>query len=310
MRTRDQSKRACGHRSGRIRGSIVCSLVAVVALTAVSRLTGEVVTYRLDVVNTWSSTTHPGGFPAAAHFSWLGGGTHNDEVRFWQEGEPASPGMKLMAECGSINLLVDEVDAQTARAGSRRSLPVEPSAFQSLAWRWWFCPRETVHPCCGEMTVTFEVDRDFPMVTLATMLGPSPDWFVGASALPLRENDRWVSQVVVDLHTYDAGTRSANRWDLWGPENAPPEPIRLITDASGQLIGPDSLGTMTFTLVLQGDADEDGDVDLADYIAMLDCLAGSDEPLAAGCESFDLDGDNDADLADLLVFQAVFTGAR
>ena len=67
---------------------------------------------------------------------------------------------------------------------------------------------------------------------------------------------------------------------------------------------------MTFTRVLQGDVDEDGDVDLADYIAMLDCLAGPDAPLTAGCEVFDLDGDNDTDLADLLAFQAAFTGAR
>lgn len=317
-KTRNRIQRAGACCSGGIRSGIICSTVA---LAAVSRLAGEVVTFRLEVVNTWSSTTHPGGFPGAAHFSWLGGGTHNDQVHFWQEGEPASPGMKRMAESGYLDMLLNEVDAQTARAGSRRSQTVQRNAFQSLAWRWWFCPPETNHENCGETTVTFEVDRDFPRVTLVTMLGPSPDWFVGTTGLSLRENGRWVSQVVVDLHPFDAGTRSANRWDLWGPENNPPESIRLVTDASGQLIGSASLGTMTFTRVLQGDLDEDGDVDLADYLVLFDCFAGPGEPISDACCSrnrrrdpcdspADFDEDGDVDLNDILIFQAAFTGAR
>ena len=63
-------------------------------------------------------------------------------------------------------------------------------------------------------------------------------------------------------------------------------------------------------LTPSADADGDGDVDLADYIALLGCLGGADEPPAPGCESSDLDGDNDVDLADVLVFEAQFTGVR
>ena len=81
------------------------------------------------------------------------------------------------------------------------------------------------------------------------MLGPSPDWFVGTNGLELRDDNGWRQEVVVDLHPYDGGTRSDNVWLLYGTQNNPPEPVHLITEETGQLVGPTSLGTMTFTLL-------------------------------------------------------------
>jgi hypothetical protein len=210
---------------------------ALTLAVGAAQLNAEVAVYRLDVNNTWSTETHPGRFPTtAAHFSWLGGGTHNGQVTFWQEGELASPGMVEMAETGVIDMLAGEIDANS-------------NAFGSLTWRWWFCPEEVTVNSCGPLTVEFQVDSDFPLVTLATMLGPSPDWFVGVSGMPLRENDRWLEEVVVDLYPYDGGTRSANVWKLFGPQNNPSELIRLITDPDEYLVGTAKMGTMTFTLI-------------------------------------------------------------
>jgi len=58
-----------------------------------------------------------------------------------------------------------------------------------------------------------------------------------------------------------------------------------------------------------GDADGDGDVDLADLAALLDCLAGPDvaAPLEP-CGAFRDAGDVDVDLADYARFQQVFGG--
>ena len=58
------------------------------------------------------------------------------------------------------------------------------------------------------------------------------------------------------------------------------------------------------------DADCDTDVDLADYIVMLNCFTGSDVPHVRGCAPADFDNDGDVDLADLLAFEATFTGPR
>lgn len=70
-----------------------------------------------------------------------------------------------------------------------------------------------------------------------------------------------------------------------------------------------------------GDTDDDGDIDLADYLFLLDCFSGPGieppqaccapgSPDPAVCDSpGDLDRDGDIDLADVVVFQSTFTGS-
>ena len=63
-----------------------------------------------------------------------------------------------------------------------------------------------------------------------------------------------------------------------------------------------------------GDADGDGDVDLADYAAMVPCLSGPYQangfiaPSAACRSAFDGDADTDVDLRDWGTFQAACEG--
>lgn len=230
-------------------------LAALVATTLTSTAEAQV-RYRLDVNNTWSPETHPGAFPPGAHFSWLGGATHNEEATFWEEQQRASRGMVEMAETGATHVLMNEVTRKIR----------QETAGRRLSWQWWFCPAGTRSNACGSTSVVIVMREEFPLVTLVSMLGPSPDWFIGVSGLPLRENGRWLPRVVVDLPPYDGGTRSANKWALFGSSTVPPAPIALITEESGQLVGPRSLGTMTFTLISQpefvrGDCNGDGNVD-------------------------------------------------
>ena len=257
----------------------------------------QTVRYRVVIDNTWSNETHPGAFPGVnndPHFSWFGGGTHNDQVSFWQVGEPTSPGMTQMAEDGRTFALETEFNAaiNTGNAGS------------FFPWRSWVCPDGVFHGSCGTDTREFEIHEDFPLVTLVSMLGPSPDWFVGVTGLSLRENGEWLSQVVVDLHPYDGGTRSRNVWALFGPENEPPEPLELITEETGQLVGPGKMGTFTFTLLtvppvrfLRGDCNDDGNVNLADAVCILNWLfAGEATP---GCiAALNTNGDDDVNITD------------
>jgi len=58
------------------------------------------------------------------------------------------------------------------------------------------------------------------------------------------------------------------------------------------------------------DFDDDGDVDLVDFITFQLCFVGSNNPRAPGCARPDLDRDGDVDLTDFLIFQQHFTGSR
>lgn len=65
----------------------------------------------------------------------------------------------------------------------------------------------------------------------------------------------------------------------------------------------------TGTIVTPGDADGDGDVDLADFEAYLDCVTGRDNgPIGATCGVFDFDTDDDVDFVDFSEFQLRYTG--
>ena len=190
---------------------------------------------------TWSEADHPGAVPEYAHFSWLGGGTHDDLVSFWSPGALASPGMVQMAEIGNTDILSTEV-AAAVEAGHADAV---------LQWQQWFCPPVTDVAVCGDETVAIDVSLAFPNVTLVSMLGPSPDLFVGVSGLPLLVDGAWVDELVIDLRPYDGGTRSDVDFTMNGALQDPPLPIAAVDSFEDHLIGPGSLGTMTFVRIVQ-----------------------------------------------------------
>lgn len=74
---------------------------------------------------------------------------------------------------------------------------------------------------------------------------------------------------------------------------------------------PALMDAMTIEIVDPGDHDDDGDVDLADYIAFQTCLDASGPgvtPSGACTQAFDFDIDHDVDLDDASAFQRMFTG--
>lgn len=189
--------------------------------------------YQVVFNSTWSQSTHPTNWPAGAHWSGLVGGTHNDAVHFWREGETASEGIRLMAERGQQTTLLNEI-APAITAGK---------AHLQLAGGG-------IGTSPGSVSLTFPqpMRRDFPLVTLVSMIAPSPDWFAGVDSLSLIEDGQWVSNKVVTLYGYDAGTDS-------GPSYASPDlvtvPRGVVTKFTGfpaiqnGVVVP--FGTFTFT---------------------------------------------------------------
>jgi hypothetical protein len=190
----------------------------------------ETARYRVTFDSTWSATTHPQDFPPNAHFSGLIGGTHNATATFWEPGTLATVGIQSMAERGSKAQLQQEVERAIAAGSARLVL-----SGGNLA----------VSPASTSME--FEMTKDFPLVTLVTMVAPSPDWFVGVAGLALFESGAWKDDVRAELFAYDAGTDSGVTFSSPDEETRPHAAIVRITGfpfLNGPSVAP--LGTFRF----------------------------------------------------------------
>lgn len=100
----------------------------------------------------------------------------------------------------------------------------------------------------GMVTVTLTVSRECPLVSVVSMIAPSPDWFVGVSGLSLHENGAWIEQKVVELYPYDAGTDSGRSYVSPDEPTESPEVIRRIETEPLLVEGSvPALGTFTFS---------------------------------------------------------------
>jgi hypothetical protein len=171
-------------------------------------------TARFEVTfdSTWSAMTHPTDFPGNAHFSGLIGGTHASTVTFWRDGQLASEGIQQMAERGSKSPLSSEV--QGAIDGGTAEFVLSGGALNTSP---------------GSISMEFDISQRFPLVTLVTMVAPSPDWFTGVDSLPLFENGAWVDSRAVTVYAWDAGTDGGNTYTSPDRTLFPKEPIARIS---------------------------------------------------------------------------------
>lgn len=241
--------------------------------------------YTVTFNATWSQMTHPNAYPAGAHFSSLIGGVHNDQSSFWDPDGLASAGIEQMAEVGGTTALRNEVQA-AINAGAASEV-VEGGGITSP----------------GSTSSTFQVSSEFPLVTLVTMVAPSPDWFVGVHGFDLRDGVGWKNHASIELFPYDAGTEQGVGFSLSNPDTIPHQPIALLGVPFA--VSDPSLGTFTFTRNFPGrpfgDYNDDGIVDAADYAFWRDSIGQSGPALAA-----DGDLNNQIDAGDYDVWRSHF----
>ena len=191
--------------------------------------------YELVFEATWSAETHPNAFPPNPHFSGLIGATHNSEIAFWQPGELASPGIESMAETGSKSPLTTEIE---------REITFSRAEFELSGGG--------ISPSPGSRSLSFEISEAFPLVSVVSMIAPSPDWFVGVHSLRLCDELGWAEEIIVDLLPWDSGTDSGIFYTSLNSNTNPPEPIALLTGVPVEVndeVPP--LGTFTFTRVVE-----------------------------------------------------------
>ncbi|RNC80194.1 MAG: T9SS C-terminal target domain-containing protein [Winogradskyella sp.] len=211
-------------------------------------ITQTSVNYEITFQSVWNAGHH-GTLPGSAHWSDFVGATHNDQITFWEIGGFASPGIEDVAELGQNTDFFNEVnEAINPLVGS-------PTADQWL--QQGFSPFAAIS---SSTLMTVNVHEDFPLITLATMVAPSPDWFSGVSGYSLKNPDgSWKTTHSVPVFVYDAGTEDGMAYSLSNAATSPHVAISvrnmfLFNGVYSQ--GDEKVGDITFTLLSQLDVED------------------------------------------------------
>ena len=178
------------------------------------------VEYQVTFTAQWTTANGFGPVPGPAHFSPVIGAAVNGQSDLWAGGQLSSPGIEELAETGVTTIFQNEINAEVA-AGTARSVSLTDGTDADTS---------------VSMVVAF--NQDFPLFTLATMVAPSSDWFVGVHNLSLQDaQGNWIDQIELQLPVYDAGTEDGTEFALDNPASNPLLPIQLLNGLAhgGQL---------------------------------------------------------------------------
>ncbi|KAG5327913.1 SPON1 protein, partial [Acromyrmex heyeri] len=173
-------------------------------------------TKHLTMEGIWSNRTHPKDFPFSAwltHFSDVIGASHEPNFSFWGRDHVATDGFRQLAEWGSAT----GVEAELREKARHLRTLIKAAGL-------WYPNVNT------NTTTSFRVDRGHPLLSVASMLGPSPDWVVGVSKLNLCQKDcTWTKSMIIDLYPWDAGTDNGISYMSPNSETKPREKMKSIT---------------------------------------------------------------------------------
>lgn len=168
--------------------------------------------YSVTFTARWTAADH-GQVPGGAHFTTLAGAAVNADADLWVPGELASPGLERLAELGQTSTFLAEIAAATEAGDAAESVTSAGTG------------------AVGTSIFEVVVSHDLSRFTFASMIAPSPDWFVGLSEFSLLDDEgQWVEDTGdMGLPAWDAGTETGNRFSLSGTPTDPPQSIRLLT---------------------------------------------------------------------------------
>jgi hypothetical protein len=178
-------------------------LAAASAASANSAM--EPVHYQVVFERTWSETTHPQDFPLLAHFSPVIGLTHDGDYEPFHAGATASAGLERLCEEGKHQPLDGEIRAAVAKGDA--GVLIETDA--------------PLRSAPGRATASFAIDAAHPMVSIAAMIAPSPDWCAMARDVLLYQDGQWIASKTVALEAWDMGTDSATSYRALDADSQP-----------------------------------------------------------------------------------------
>lgn len=193
----------------------------------------SIANYNISITTIWNSEKHT-SVPAGAHWSPLVGATHkniNDIVNL-NEPSPLTDGLKDVAERGVNTNFNNEINTVIS-AGNADQYLIKSFSSGAIA-------TATIN--------NISVSEDFPLVTLISMVAPSPDWFIAVTNENLRSGllalNGWKDTYTIDVFAYDAGTDDGTNYNAANSANTPRTNIFKINNAP---INGNKMATITFT---------------------------------------------------------------
>ncbi|WAR07116.1 SPON1-like protein [Mya arenaria] len=175
--------------------------------------------YKMVFEGLWSRQTHPKDFPSGKdayllHWSNIVGASHTEDYHIWKYGGYAERGVREVCEYGYSSVLEQDM--------KQNSDKIYTVIKTSPMWRDVTKTREAV----------FKVNQKAHMLSLITMVGPSPDWCIGIPSVSVcQANCTWADKMEVELYPWDAGTDDGIKYI--NPRKfptKPPERIHRITN--------------------------------------------------------------------------------
>lgn len=171
----------------------------------------EEAVYEMTIRTYWTQETHEEYFVSNAHFSdpviWVA-----DTNPVFTIGDAASAGMEEMAEEGLTRELKDELEELTTQDAIQEFHILDRLEAQD------------------EVTQRVNVDRDHSVVSLVSMIAPSPDWFVAIEGVNLLEDGRWREEFTLQTIALDAGTEDGVALSIDNEATQPQGVISALTD--------------------------------------------------------------------------------
>lgn len=204
-------------------------LILLVLLLASCQAVSEADTpdaiYKITVENLWNATDHPATvspgtttFPSGAHFTVPLAISHSTPNALFTLGGLASDGFEMLAERGRVSLLITELNNQQRTEGTPYRISVGESG-----------PLAGGTGSANRTSFNIGVKESSPLVSLASMVAPTNDWFIGLRNVSLQDADgKWMDKLVLSPNVYDAGTEEDKGFTLAGGDEVPPQKIIIL----------------------------------------------------------------------------------
>jgi hypothetical protein len=172
--------------------------------------------YSMEITGNWNATDFT--IPANAHFTNFVGMVHAKDSFMWKPNSLATIGLERVAENGYNTTMLMEMNEIITLGKGKSTFNFLPPAIT------------------GVKTDTVIVNTNYPCIGFASMIAPTPDWFIGLGSFNCITNNKWVDDITIPLLVYDAGTEEGNVLAMANPATLPQQNIGLLTGINGSAL--------------------------------------------------------------------------